>query len=213
MLEQRKHRGRLIGWMPGTIGTWVRPLKTWRKTIGGELAEVGIVTLLLVVVIFGVVPRMALQNFRIEGHSMMPTLHNGEFVLVDKLSYDFISPQRGDIVVLKYPQQPSVDLIKRIIAAPGDRVVIRDAAVYVDGRRLREHYTIHPYPKSYTMNTIPFTGSAVVPPHDYFVLGDNRNNSDDSHDWGLVPRQDIIGRAIVAYWPLQRLGVLSDPST
>lgn len=172
------------------------------------MAKVVVVSFLLILLIFTVVPRVALQNFRVEGHSMMPTLHGGEFVLVDKLSYDFASPGRGDIVVLKYRYQPGEDLIKRIIAVPGDRVSIHAAGVYVNGRRLREAYTTHPYPSTYAMSTIPFTGSAVVPPHNYFVLGDNRNYSDDSHVWGLLPRRDIIGRALIAYWPIQRIGIL-----
>jgi signal peptidase I len=156
---------------------------------------------------------VAVQNFRVDGVSMTPTLHNNEFVLVDKLTYDFVSPQRGDIVVFKYPVQPWKDYIKRIIAVPGDRVTIHDGGVYVNGRRLVESYIRNPYPRNYSLPTIPFRGSDVVPPGNYFVLGDNRDNSADSRFWGLLPRRDIIGRALLAYWPLQRFGLLTDPST
>lgn len=207
MLDQRKQRARLLALRTPTGTAPQGSIRSWRKTLVGELTEVAVVTVLLVLVIFGVVPRIAVQNFRVQGHSMMPTLRNGEFLLVDKLSYDFTSPARGDIVVLRDPWQPE-DLIKRVIAVPGDRVTIRLSAVYINGRRLHEPYTIHPYPRKYAMPTIPFHDSSLVPPHDYFVLGDNRNYSDDSHMWGLVPRKDIIGRAVLAYWPIQRLGVL-----
>jgi signal peptidase I len=208
MLQQREHeplqRDPMI---PGKPSLPSR-LNKWRKTFAGELVEVALVALLL---FLGV--RLAVQNFKVQGHSMMPTLHNNEFVLVDKLSYDFISPHRGDIIVFRDPLNPAEDFIKRIIAVPGDRVTIHNSGVYVNGRRLYERYTIHPYARSYPMTAIPYTNSPLVPPNSYFVLGDNRSRSDDSHLWGLLPRKDIIGRAIVAYWPLQRFGLLTDPST
>ena len=179
-----------------------------RKTFVGELIEVAIVALLLFFV-----ARIAVQNFRVHGHSMLPSLHNNEFVIVDKISYDFISPQRGDIVVFRYPMDPSQDFIKRIIAVPGDRVQIHSGGVYVNGVRLHEPYIKAPYPRLFMMSTIPYTVSDVVPKGEYFVLGDNRNDSDDSHLWGLLPAKDIIGRAILSYWPPQDVGFLGDPST
>jgi len=187
-------------------------MNRWRKTFVGELFEVALVALLI---FLGV--RIAFQNFVVHGISMMPGLHNNELVLVDKLSYDFIAPQRGDIIVFRYPFSPPSapeDFIKRIIAVPGDRVIIHNGGVYVNGRRLRENYIEHPYPRGYSLPPdIPFSGTSVVPPDDYYVLGDNRIPSDDSHIWGLVPRSDIIGRAILAYWPIQDLHILTDPST
>lgn len=180
-------------------------LQRWRKTFVGELVEIAVIAILLFLV-----ARVAVQNFRVNGFSMLPSLHNNEFILVDKLSYDFGSPHRGDIVVFKYPFDTSRDFIKRIIGVPGDRVSVHGGGVYINGRRLHEKY-IKATPK-YTMSLIPFANSSIVPPNDYFVLGDNRRNSDDSHMWGLLPRKDIIGRALIAYWPPQDFGMLSDPS-
>lgn len=190
-----------------------------RKTFAGELAEVALVAIILLLLLSTVV-----ENFRVDGHSMYPTLHNNELVLVDKLSYDFISPQRGDIIVFHFPYaQPGhpKDYIKRIIAIPGDRVSIHSDAVYVNGRRLHESYVAKPPTHGscmgrvmcYAMGTIPYTYSSIVPRGEYFVLGDNRNDSDDSHLWGLLARKYIIGRAILSYWPPQNIGILNDPST
>lgn len=179
----------------------------WRKTFAGELIEVAIIALVLFLV-----ARIAVQNFKVNGHSMFPTLHNNELLLVDKISYDFTSPHRGDIIVFKYPLDTSRDFIKRVIAVPGDRVTINNGRVFVNGAPLHETYIAHK--PSYTMPFIPSNNnSPVVPKNDYFVLGDNRNKSDDSHLWGLVPRSDIIGRALITYWPPQDFGILTDPST
>jgi signal peptidase I len=180
-------------------------MKAWRKTFFGELAEVALIAIVLFFV-----ARVAIQNFRVNGYSMQPTLQNNEFILVDKLSYHFTSPQRGDIIVFRYPGNPSEDFIKRVIGIPGDRITIHNGAVYVDGTRLKENYI--EAPPDYTMWKIPNTDSDVVPKGYYFVLGDNRNDSADSHYWGLLPRSDIIGRALIAYWPPQDFGILGHPT-
>jgi signal peptidase I len=177
----------------------------WRKTFIGELAEVAIIAIILFMV-----ARIAVQNFRVNGLSMEPSLQNNEFILVDKVTYHFSPPHRGDIIVFKYPYK-NVDFIKRIIGLPGDRVSIHGSYVYVNGKRMSEGY-IKAKP-DYTMTTIPNQTSNVVPSGEYFVLGDNRNNSDDSHLWGLLPRQNIIGRALISYWPPQDFGFLGASSS
>ena len=133
---------------------------------------------------------------------MFPNLHNGEYILVNKLSYLLHAPQRGDIVVFQAVPalQPDRDFIKRIIAVPGDTVAVRGGSVYINGHRLPEPY-IH-QPADYTFVT------RTVPKDDYFVLGDNRNNSYDSSKWTTTPwlnRKYIIGKAWIAYWPLHDL--------
>jgi signal peptidase I len=153
-------------------------------------------TIVLTVLMFLVI-RLAVQNFNIDGHSMEPGLHDAELILVDKWSYQFHTPVRGDVVVFVAPPNPSQDYIKRIIGLPGDVVTIRDTTVIVNGKPLREFYVKpedqgNPYP--------PFT-NRVIPPNSYFVLGDNRNGSSDSRDWGCVPRNNIVGRAALVYWP------------
>ncbi len=174
----------------------------FRKTFIGELIEVAAIAIVLFLL-----AHIAVQNFRVNGYSMEPTLHNDEFILVDKISYHFVQPHDGDIIVFKYPYSPNTDFIKRIMGVPGDRISIHAGHVYRNGKPLVEHY-IAAQP-AYNMRTIPTTNSTLVPKNEYFVLGDNRNNSDDSHLWGLLPKHDIIGRALVAYWPPQNFGLLA----
>ncbi len=140
--------------------------------------------------------------------SMLPTLQINDRLIVDKLSYKFQPPQRGDIVVFspteKLQQQNFKDaFIKRIIGLPGDKIEVKGGKVYVNDKPLEEKYIAASPEYQY--------GPETVPPNSYLVLGDNRNNSYDSHYWGFVPREDIIGRAIVRFWPLNRMGEL-DPA-
>lgn len=162
-----------------------------------EVIETVVLTFLMFMVI-----RLAVQNFNIDGHSMEPSLHNTELVLVDKWSYLFHAPDRGDVIVFVAPPQPSQDYIKRIIGLPGDVITVRDTTVIVDGVKLNESY-VNPANQGnpYAYKTI---NNLVVPPNEYWVMGDNRANSSDSRDWGFVPRQNIIGRAALVYWPLRQ---------
>ena len=163
-----------------------------RRSAARELLE----TALLTVVIFLVV-RVALQNFKVEGQSMEPNLHNNEYILVNKVDYLVHSPSRGDIVVFKAVPagQPDRDFIKRVIGLPGETVAVHNQTVYINGHPLKESY-ISQGP-SYVF------GPKVVPKEQYFVLGDNRNNSFDSSKWpsSWLPKSDIIGKAWIAYWP------------
>ncbi|HEY7158505.1 MAG TPA: signal peptidase I [Gemmataceae bacterium] len=161
-------------------------------------------TALLTLVIFLSV-RLGVQNFRVEGFSMEPTMHTNEYLLVNKVSYMVGQPQRGDIVVLRFPQDPRRDFIKRIIALPGEEVEVRGGSVYINGQALEE-----PYIKERPVYTYP---KKRVPENDYFVLGDNRNNSHDSHVWDWLPREYLIGKAWVTYWPFQDWGVIHHDAT
>jgi len=158
-------------------------------------------TIVLTVLMFLVI-RFAVQNFNIEGHSMEPNLHDQELILVDKWTYLFRAPARGDVIVFVAPPQPSQDYIKRVVAVPGDVITIQDTAVIVDGVTLKETY-IDPNNQG-NMFDYKHISNMVVPPDDYFVLGDNRKGSSDSRDWGFVPKQNIVGRAALVYWPLQQ---------
>jgi signal peptidase I len=158
-------------------------------------------TIVLTVLMFLVI-RFAVQNFNIEGHSMEPNLHDQELILVDKWTYLFRSPARGDVIVFMAPPQPSQDYIKRVIAVPGDVITIQNTTVIVDGVTLKESY-IDPNNQG-NMFDYKHISNMVVPPNDFFVLGDNRKGSSDSRDWGFVPKQNIIGRAAIVYWPLQQ---------
>jgi signal peptidase I len=162
-----------------------------------EIIETVVLTLLMFLVI-----RFAVQNFNIEGHSMEPSLHDQELILVDKWTYLFHPPSRGDVIVFIAPPQPSQDYIKRVIGIPGDVITIQNTTVIVDGVPLKEIY-VDPRNQGGTFEDRNII-NMVVPPNDYFVLGDNRANSSDSRVWGFVPKQNIIGRAAVVYWPLQK---------
>uniref|UniRef100_UPI0030DB7B21 signal peptidase I n=1 Tax=Oculatella sp. LEGE 06141 TaxID=1828648 RepID=UPI0030DB7B21 len=143
----------------------------------------------------------------IPSESMLPTLEVNDRLIVEKISYHFNSPQRGDIVVF-WPNErlrqenPSLRdaFIKRVIGLPGDTIEVRGGRVYVNGEAIRENYIAAEPDYQW--------GPETVPPDSYLVLGDNRNNSYDSHFWGYVPRENIIGRAVVRFWPPNRMGEL-----
>src|SRR5947209_2173349 len=159
-------------------------------------------TIVLTVLMFLVI-RFAVQNFNIEGRSMEPSLHDQELILVDKWTYLFRLPARGDVIVFIAPPQPSQDYIKRVIALPGDVITIQNTTVIVDGVTLKETYVDPNNNHGNIVESKPVS-KMVVPPNDYFVLGDNRDGSSDSRTWGFVPKQNIIGRAALVYWPLQQ---------
>ena len=155
-------------------------------------------TLLLTLFIFWIV-NTATGRFRIEGSSMVPTLEEGEYLIINKLSYYLEDPERGDVIVLNFPQDRSRDFIKRIIGVPGDHIEIGDGLVKINGQALDEPY----------INASPsYTGVWDVPEDQYFVLGDNRNNSSDSHNWSFLPADDIVGKAWVIYWGPENWGLV-----
>lgn len=120
-------------------------------------------------------------------------------ILVAKFLYRLEPVARGDVIVFRYPLNPQRDFVKRIIGLPGDRALLKEGVVYINGERISEKsYTIKPDFGNY--------GPVIVPRGEYFVLGDNRNNSEDSRFFGYVPRANIIGKAIFIYWPPQRIG-------
>ena len=182
-----------------------------------EIAE----TILLTVLIFLLV-RSVVQNYKVDGRSMEPTLEGGQLLLVNKAAYwrlndnplghilptgaeastsspkkepvfVFGPPKRGDVIVFKFPRDTTRPFIKRVMGLPGEVIEIKDGKVHVNGKPLDEPY----------LSDLPNyrVDAEVVPPDSYFVLGDNRNFSSDSHIWGMVPLENIIGKAWVRYWP------------
>jgi signal peptidase I len=139
------------------------------------------------------------QATRVEGQSMEPSLHSEQRLVVEKLSYRFHGPQRFDIVVLKVPSQGEELLIKRVVGLPGETIEIKDGGVYIDGERLEE-----PFTDEHTQ--AGRHGQVTVPPLHVFVLGDNRDRSNDSRSFGPVPIENVIGRAWLSYWPLEDAG-------
>jgi len=139
------------------------------------------------------------QAFYIPSGSMEPTLMVDDRILVAKFLYRIEPIRPGDVIVFRYPLNPSRDFVKRVIGLPGARVQLKEGVVYLDDTRVSEKgYTLRPDFGNY--------GPITVPRNEYFVLGDNRNNSEDSRFFGYVPRANIIGKAIFIYWPVQRVG-------
>ena len=148
-------------------------------------------TLALAIVLFLGINAVS-ARVRVDGFSMRPTLQDGEFVLVSKLNYKFGAVQRGDIIVFHFPMDPKQELIKRVIGLPGDHISVNSGNVTVNGQVLNEPY-IAAAPT--------YAGEWDVPAGQLFVLGDNRNDSSDSHAWGLLPSENLVGKAVVIYWP------------
>jgi signal peptidase I len=192
-----------------------------RPPLWVELVE----TALLTLVLFALV-RLVVLNFRVDGQSMAPTLTHGQYLLVNRVAYLgvdrawapwwpwpercrdqtcylFGPPQRGDIVVFWPPTPTDRPFIKRLIGLPGEQVEVRDGAVLVDGRPLSEAYV-----RGLAGYVAP---PVLVPPGQYYVLGDNRDNSTDSHLFGVLAADQIIGRAWLSYWPSERWGMVVAP--
>lgn len=173
---------------------------------GSWLGELGRTVGLSIILALGIRTFVAEARW-IPSESMVPTLQKYDKLIVDKLSYHFADPQRGDIVVFEPTDNIMKDnpnlrdaFIKRIIGLPGDKVEVKGGRVYINDQPLREEYIEAEPEYQY--------GPVKVPVDSYLVLGDNRNNSYDSHFWGFVPRDLIIGRAIVRFWPPHRIGNL-----
>lgn len=173
----------------------VEPISTPQEAKHKSLLREVLETILLTVVIYWAV-NAATGRFRIQGSSMEPTLLGGQFVITDKVSYKIGEPRRGDIIVFIGPRgaRPAQeeDYIKRIIGLPGETVSVSGGQVSINGAPLNEPYIAEPGRYSNTW---------TIGPDEYFVLGDNRNHSNDSHDWGLLKRGAILGKAWVIYWP------------
>jgi len=180
------------------------------KSLFRELIE----TILLAIVIFLVVNGTT-GRFRIEGDSMRPNMHDGQYVIVNRLAYaevgpaEFGRPQRGDVVVFRYPMDPSRDFIKRVIGLPGERVEITGGAVKICQGQVGGGEACETLVEPYIQETWSLPpGTWTLGPNEYFVMGDNRRNSSDSHNWGPLNGDAIIGKAWVSYWPPSNWGTV-----
>jgi len=142
---------------------------------------------------------------------MFPNFENGEYILTDKVSYKFVDPQRGDVVVFRSPENKDIDFIKRIIGLPGDRVKISNGSFYINGEKLDESY-IPPKNFLYPGSFLHEGQEIIVPVGEYFVSGDNRPRSSDSREWGTVPMENLIGRSFFRYWPMKHAGLIKRQS-
>jgi signal peptidase I len=205
-----------------------RPRAQWPSSLQSLLTTVVIAVFVIVFVV---------QAFQIPSESMENTLLIGDYLLVDKLRYggseswNHLMPyrpiRRGDIIVFRYPLNPSQHFVKRVVGVPGDRVRLINRQVYINGTALRENYVIHTSPAHdvfrdefprlnlpvpgldgawwLQMKKLVEDGELIVPQGNYFVMGDNRDESSDSRYWGFVPRENIIGRPLLIYWSLRSI--------
>ncbi len=160
-----------------------------------------LITVLLAVLVF-ITVQATIQTFVVVGSSMEPSLWNGQRLIVSKIAYAFHSPEMGEVIVFQPPNVQREDYIKRIIGLPGDTVEVKNGAVFVNDAMLYE-----PYIKDSPNYTLP---PQKVPENRYFVLGDNRDNSNDSHNGWMVPRQNIVGKAWLSIWPPPEWGLVSN---
>lgn len=195
-----------------TLGQRAAPILGFLR----EVVEIVVFALIIFLLV-----RSMVVNFRVEGASMEPSLHENQLLLVSKLSYfrldlgeapliggltdaviEFGQPSRGDIVVLTPPNDPERDFIKRIVALPGDRLEVRQGQLILNGEAI-----VEPYAANRASYSVP---ELVVPEGQYYVLGDNRRNSSDSHVWGSVSRENLLGKAWVVYWPVRDWGMAAN---
>ena len=171
------------------------------STASSLLRELVEVIVLAVILYFGI--SFAVQAVHVEGLSMFATLDDNDYLIANKIDYRLHAPQRGDIIILRPPSDNSKDFIKRIIALPGERILISHGIVYINGHKLDEPYL----PEAWTqLETWGGADGTVVPPNAYFVMGDNRNRSQDSRIFGFIGRDRIDGRAWFRIWPLNHFG-------
>ena len=173
--------------------------------------------------------QVSVRNYRVELSSMEATLFPKDRLVVNKLVYahvdsesidrlvpfvdiwdeqkelfPFHEPRRGEVIVFRYPQDPTRDFVKRVIGLPGETVEIHRGTVKIDGVALEEPYLVE--------RDLSSLGPTLVPPESYFVIGDNRNGSSDSRHWGPVPLENIVGKVLVRYWPPYEFSFMSEPS-
>lgn len=184
--------------------TTQEPLEQPKNQMGlAKLLIDTIETILLAVLLFIGINAVS-ARIRVDGFSMLPTLQSHQYVLVNRLAYRLGSPQTGDVIVFHYPRDPEQEYIKRVIGLPGDRVQIANGEVMVNGMLIDE-----PYIADAPLYQTEWT----VPENSLFVLGDNRNNSSDSHNWGPVPMEYVVGKAVLIYWPLENWGLIAGTET
>lgn len=163
------------------------------RSLVRELFETGLLILMLALLVNSITVR-----FQVQGTCMEPTLHDGQYLIVSRLTYWVHPPERGDIIILQPPDDPDQDYVKRIVGLPGERIEIQGGSVWIDGIQLEEPYVVIPP---------TYTSAWELGEGEYFVLGDNREGANDSHNWGVLLRESIIGKAWLCYWPPEEWGL------
>ncbi len=170
-----------------------------KKTTIGMIWEI-VQTLLMAAVLYFAID-FCIARVRVENISMETTFTEGELLMVNKLNYKFSEPKRGDVVIFEAPKTPGEDYIKRMIGLPGDHIEVKEGKLFINGNEITEEWIHEP---------MIYSGSWDVPENSYFVLGDNRNHSSDSHSWGFVPRDNLVGNAFFRYWPINHIRIINN---
>ena len=175
----------------------------------GEFIYETLQTIVIFASLFVFIYFFAVQPHQIQGDSMLPNFINGEYILTDKISYRFNEPRRGDVVVFKAPNDPRKDYIKRVVAVPGETISLQNNTIYLNGEPLSEEYLSN----NEVINGGAYLSEgsvADIGPGRYFVLGDNRDQSQDSRSWGPVATSEIVGKVFFRYWPPKAIGTLEN---
>ena len=161
-------------------------------------------TILVSLAVVLLIRTFVVQPFYVRGASMEPNFEDGEYLIINEIDYRLEEPQRGDVIVFRYPLDPSEYFIKRIVGLPGDVIEIDRGQITINGKKMEEPY-LDLYLETYGKVHIS------LGPDEFYVLGDNRSASSDSRRWGVLPRRNIIGKVWLRGWPPARIGVISDP--
>lgn len=168
-------------------------------------------TLLLAAAAFLVIYVFLFRPFQVNGDSMYPNFTDREYILTNIIVLNFRTPQKGDVIVFKAPPDPEKDFIKRVIAAPNDRIYIKDGSIFLNGEKLDETKYLKSDTKTYGGSFLKEGQEIKIPQESYFIMGDNRAYSSDSREWGFVPKKSIIGKSFFVYWPLEKMGIIKSP--
>lgn len=182
------------------------PNKGFFGSLGGHLIDF-IQTLVVFGAVFAIIYLFVAQFHKVSGNSMYPTMHNGDYLISEKITYRFGEPKRGEIIILKNPNDETQDFIKRIIAMPNDTIKIENDSIYVNGFLLSEGYLPENTP-THAGAYLSEGKTVTAGENQYFVIGDNRNHSSDSREWGSIKKEEIIGKAFFRYWPPKSIGLL-----
>ena len=184
------------------------PQKSFAGNLGGYFIEF-FETIVIFGAIFAALYLFVAQFHKVSGSSMFPTMHSGDYLITEKVSYKLGDPKRGQIIVLKNPRDESQDFIKRIIAIPGATIRVSNNNVYLNGQPLKEDY-LPPGTPSRAGAFLTDGTQITVMSNQYFVFGDNREHSSDSREWGPVTKEEIVGRAFFRYFPFDSIGSLTN---
>ena len=178
------------------------------KKIGTIFLDV-VETVVIALAIFVIIYLFLFQPHQVRGSSMLSNFHDNEYLLTDKISYRLNTPKRGDVIIFKAPKNEEYDYIKRIVGLPGEKISINENnQIVIDNQIFDEPY-LDPGIKTFPGVFLEAGKTVTVPENQYFTLGDNRPHSSDSRDWGFVPKENIIGKAWLRYWPPKKMGVIS----